>query len=110
MPPIPLRRQPARPRRLAEETLEDVLIGEVHETVAVEVGMGIGRPEPRLEGVLIREVHEQISIEVRIAAVAEAVAVGIALVGIRMVDAVVEVVTHPVVIGIQRVCNQDRIK
>jgi len=54
-------------------------VGEAHDAVAVEVGIGVAREEGGLEHAQVAEVHDEVAVQIGIAEVAEAVVVRVAL-------------------------------
>src|SRR5678816_4442406 len=85
---------------LHELSLQEREVREVHRAVVVEVGILVRREEHGLEGGEIEEIDDTVVVEVRVAGAADAIIVGVALVGVRLADAVVAAVRNAVAIAV----------
>src|SRR6185437_16204801 len=89
-----------RSRRLAEEVAQDGHVARVDDAVAVEVGIRIRRSEHAAHVGSVLAVHDAVVVEVRIAAVAVAIAVRVALIRVGAKRAVVDGVEDGVAVRV----------
>ena len=99
-----------RPRRLEELRLQHSQVQEVDVSVPVQVPIGIGGEEQRLQLAQVEEVDHAVVVQVRVAHVPVAVAVGVALAGVRDEGAVVHGVVEAVEVGVVHRVGERRLR